>query len=386
MSLLTRLTRPARNSRAEHPGAVPVPTPAPGAVSTPTPTSSSPPSPVPSLAPIPGDSAPEPAIFGSESSDPGDPGRGPEDASTPGEPGRRAEDATAPGQPTARPGGLVEIRGVHKSFGDLEVLRGIDLTIPPGSVTAILGPSGSGKSTLLRSINHLEPVSQGLISVDGEVIGYRRQGDLLHELHEREVLRQRTAIGMVFQSFNLFAHMTALANVAEAPRRALGVPRREAEAQARELLELVGLADKAAVYPRQLSGGQQQRVAIARALALRPKVLLFDEPTSALDPELVEEVLEVIRSLARAGTTLVIVTHEISFARDVADTVVFMDRGRIVEQGAPAQVLDHPAHERTRAFLQRVRTGTESAPAVPAASAPGTVGPPPDGRVLAAER
>ena len=249
---------------------------------------------------------------------------------------------------------------MHKAFGDLEVLRGIDLTIEPGEVTVILGPSGSGKSTLLRAINHLEPVTSGLISVDGEVIGYRRDGDLLHELREPEVLRQRTAIGMVFQSFNLFAHMTALANVAEAPRRALGVNRKEAEAQARELLALVGLSEKEGAYPRQLSGGQQQRVAIARALALRPKVLLFDEPTSALDPELVEEVLSVIRSLASAGTTLVIVTHEISFARDVADTVVFMDQGRIVEQGPPAQVIDHPAHERTRTFLQRVRTGADA--------------------------
>src|SRR5699024_3524967 len=186
-----------------------------------------------------------------------------------------------------------------------------------------------------------------------------------HELHEKDVLRQRTAIGMVFQSFHLFAHMTALANVAEAPRRALGVPRREAEARARELLALVGLADKEQVHPRRLSGGQQQRVAIARALALDPSVLLFDEPTSALDPELVEEVLAVIRSLARAGTTLVIVTHEIAFARDVADTVVFMDHGRIVEQGPPAEVLDRPRHERTRAFLQRVRTGEESTPHSP---------------------
>ena len=268
---------------------------------------------------------------------------------------------------TAPAGGLIEIRGVHKSFGDLEVLRGIDLRIEPGTVTVILGPSGSGKSTLLRTINHLEPVTQGLISLDGETIGYRREGDLLHELHEREVLRQRTAIGMVFQSFNLFAHMTALANVAEAPRRALGVPRREAEAHARELLALVGLSDKERVYPRQLSGGQQQRVAIARALALRPKVLLFDEPTSALDPELVDEVLAVIRSLARAGTTLVIVTHEISFARDVADTVVFMDHGRIVEQGPPAEVLDRPRHERTRAFLAKVRTGGDTPSAAPEA-------------------
>ena len=268
---------------------------------------------------------------------------------------------------TAPAGGLIEIRGVHKSFGDLEVLRGIDLRIEPGTVTVILGPSGSGKSTLLRTINHLEPVTQGLISLDGETIGYRREGDLLHELHEREVLRQRTAIGMVFQSFNLFAHMTALANVAEAPRRALGVPRREAEAHARELLALVGLSDKERVYPRQLSGGQQQRVAIARALALRPKVLLFDEPTSALDPELVEEVLAVIRSLTRAGTTLVIVTHEISFARDIADTVVFMDHGRIVEQGPPAEVLDRPHHERTRAFLAKVRTGGDTPSAAPEA-------------------
>nr|WP_304502146.1 amino acid ABC transporter ATP-binding protein [Brachybacterium sp. FME24] len=271
------------------------------------------------------------------------------------------ERPAAAGAATAR-GGLVEIRGVHKSFGDLEVLRGIDLTITPGSVTAILGPSGSGKSTLLRTINHLEPVNQGLISLDGEVIGYRREGNLLHELPEREVLHQRTAIGMVFQSFNLFAHMTALQNVTEAPRRALGMPRRAAEIRARELLALVGLQDKADVYPRQLSGGQQQRVAIARALALEPKVLLFDEPTSALDPELVEEVLAVIRSLAQAGTTLVIVTHEISFARDVADAVVFMDRGLIVEQGPPAQVIDHPAQERTRSFLQRVRTGEEAPP------------------------
>ena len=279
-----------------------------------------------------------------------------------GAPGAAAPSAgaTLPSADAPSRSGLVEIRGVHKAFGDLEVLRGIDLTIEPGEVTVILGPSGSGKSTLLRAINHLEPVTSGLISVDGEVIGYRRDGDLLHELREPEVLRQRTAIGMLFQSFNLFAHMTALANVAEAPRRALGVNRKEAEAQARELLALVGLSEKEGAYPRQLSGGQQQRVAIARALALRPKVLLFDEPTSALDPELVEEVLSVIRSLASAGTTLVIVTHEISFARDVADTVVFMDQGRIVEQGPPAQVIDHPAHERTRTFLQRVRTGADA--------------------------
>ncbi|AXK46831.1 amino acid ABC transporter ATP-binding protein [Brachybacterium saurashtrense] len=285
----------------------------------------------------------------------------------------------APADAPAR-GGLVEIRAVRKSFGDLEVLRGIDLRVEPGEVTAVLGPSGSGKSTLLRTINHLETIDAGLITVDGEVIGYRREGNLLHELHEHEVLRQRTAIGMVFQSFNLFAHMTALANVAEAPRRALGVPRRQAEARARELLELVGLADKAAVYPRQLSGGQQQRVAIARALALRPKVLLFDEPTSALDPELVEEVLAVIRSLARAGTTLVIVTHEISFARDVADTVVFMDQGQIVEQGPPGEVLDAPRHPRTRAFLQRVRPEESPAGHTAGASAHNSTHPQPEDR------
>ncbi|MGO1226043.1 amino acid ABC transporter ATP-binding protein [Brachybacterium sp. AOP42-C2-15] len=334
MNLLTRLPRRRR------------PGPAPALSS------------APRSAPISVDSEPGSADIGSEPSDLADLDLADLD--------RRAVDAADTAAPGHRRGGLVEIRGVHKSFGDLEVLRGIDLRIEPGSVTVILGPSGSGKSTLLRTINHLEPVTEGLVSVDGEVIGHRREGNRLHELHEREVLRQRTAIGMVFQSFNLFAHMTALANVAEAPRRALGVPRREAEARARELLALVGLSDKERVYPRQLSGGQQQRVAIARALALRPKVLLFDEPTSALDPELVEEVLAVIRSLARAGTTLVIVTHEISFARDVADTVVFMDHGRIVEQGPPAEVLDHPRHERTRSFLQRVRTG-EGVPVAAAA-------------------
>ncbi|WP_347042784.1 amino acid ABC transporter ATP-binding protein [Brachybacterium nesterenkovii] len=254
-----------------------------------------------------------------------------------------------------RRGGRIEIHDVHKSFGGLEVLRGIDLTLEPGSVTAILGPSGSGKSTLLRTINHLEPLDRGIVAIDGEVIGYRRVGDVLHELPEREVLRQRTRVGMVFQSFHLFAHLTALQNVAEAPRRALGVPKTDAIARARELLALVGLEEKAHAFPRQLSGGQQQRVAIARALALDPQVLLFDEPTSALDPELVEEVLAVIRGLATAGTTLVIVTHEISFARDVADRVVFMDGGVVVEEGPPSQVIDAPRHERTRSFLARVR-------------------------------
>ncbi|MEU8820179.1 amino acid ABC transporter ATP-binding protein [Actinoplanes sp. NPDC048796] len=239
---------------------------------------------------------------------------------------------------------MIEIRGVHKSFGSLEVLRDISLSLPAGSVTVILGPSGSGKSTLLRCVNHLEKVNRGTVRVDGELIGYRQDGDKLHELPERLVLKQRANIGFVFQTFNLFPHMTARQNVDEArgPR------------DSRELLERVGLADKADSYPRQLSGGQQQRVAIARALALDPKLVLFDEPTSALDPELVGEVLDVMRDLAEAGTTMVVVTHEIGFAREVADTVVFLDGGRIVEQGPPTEVLDNPRHERTRAFLSKV--------------------------------
>ncbi|MGC0332964.1 polar amino acid transport system ATP-binding protein [Streptomyces sp. SAI-170] len=249
---------------------------------------------------------------------------------------------------------MVDIRSVHKSFGSLEVLKGIDLTVGAGQVTVILGPSGSGKSTLLRTINHLEKVDRGAISVDGALIGYRRAGNRLHELPEREVLRQRTRIGFVFQNFHLFPHLTALENVVEAPVSVLKRSRKDAVLAGRGLLERVGLADKADVYPRQLSGGQQQRVAIARALALEPKLLLFDEPTSALDPELVGEVLDVIKELARQGTTMIVVTHEIGFAREVADTVVFMDAGRIVEQGPPGEVLDAPRHERTRAFLSKV--------------------------------
>ncbi|MEU2459804.1 amino acid ABC transporter ATP-binding protein [Streptomyces sp. NPDC012473] len=249
---------------------------------------------------------------------------------------------------------MVEIRSVHKSFGAVEVLRGIDLSVRAGEVTVVLGPSGSGKSTLLRTINHLEKVDQGWISVDGTLVGYRRSGNRLYELREREVLRQRTRIGFVFQNFNLFPHLTVLENIIEAPVAALGRPRKDAVASAERLLARVGLADKAGSYPKQLSGGQQQRVAIARALALEPKLLLFDEPTSALDPELVGEVLDVIKDLAHAGTTMIVVTHEIGFAREVADTVVFMDEGRIVEQGPPADVLDRPAQERTRAFLSKV--------------------------------
>ncbi|WP_035798033.1 amino acid ABC transporter ATP-binding protein [Kitasatospora mediocidica] len=249
---------------------------------------------------------------------------------------------------------MVEIRGVHKSFGRLDVLRGVDLEVRAGSVTVVLGPSGSGKSTLLRIVNRLERTDRGFVSIDGELIGYRRSGDRLYELREREVLRQRTHIGFVFQNFNLFPHLTVLDNITEAPVNALGRSRADARARALELLERVGLADKAEAYPRQLSGGQQQRVAIARALALDPKVLLFDEPTSALDPELVGEVLDVIKDLARAGTTMIVVTHEIGFAREVADRVVFMDGGVVVEQGEPGAVLDHPQHERTRAFLSKV--------------------------------
>ncbi|WP_327359410.1 amino acid ABC transporter ATP-binding protein [Streptomyces sp. NBC_01304] len=249
---------------------------------------------------------------------------------------------------------MVELRSVRKSFGSLEVLRGVDLEVRAGEVTVILGPSGSGKSTLLRTINHLEKVNSGWISVDGALVGYRRSGDKLYELREREVLKQRTQIGFVFQNFNLFPHLTVLENIVEAPVAALKRPRKEAVAAAEKLLARVGLADKAAAYPKRLSGGQQQRVAIARALALEPKLLLFDEPTSALDPELVGEVLDVIKDLAHQGTTMIVVTHEIGFAREVADTVVFMDEGRIVEQGSPGDVLDKPRQTRTRAFLSKV--------------------------------
>ncbi|MBL1073475.1 amino acid ABC transporter ATP-binding protein [Nocardia sp. 2] len=248
----------------------------------------------------------------------------------------------------------IELRGVRKSFGDNEVLAGVNLAVRPGEVTVILGPSGSGKSTLLRTINHLEKVDAGIVRVGGELVGYVRKGNRLHELPEREILRQRSRIGFVFQNFHLFPHLTVRENVALAPIASQRRPKSVAHEEALDLLKRVGLADKANEYPRRLSGGQQQRVAIARALALRPEVVLFDEPTSALDPELVAEVLDVIRDLARDGSTLVIVTHEIGFAREVADTVVLMDAGRIVEQGPPAQVLDAPAHPRTKAFLAHV--------------------------------
>ncbi|MFJ9102171.1 amino acid ABC transporter ATP-binding protein [Streptomyces sp. NPDC102405] len=248
----------------------------------------------------------------------------------------------------------LEVHGVHKWYGTHRVLDGVDLTVRPGEVTVILGPSGSGKSTLLRVINHLEKPEIGHVSVNDELIGVRRQGDRLKELSERAILTQRSRIGFVFQNFNLFPHLTVLDNVAAAPVATGKLTRTQAQELARELLGRVGLADKSGAYPRQLSGGQQQRVAIARALALRPGVILFDEPTSALDPELVGEVLAVIKDLATSGTTLVIVTHEIGFAREIADRVVFIDGGRIVEQGPPSEVLDRPRNERTRDFLSKV--------------------------------
>ncbi len=274
---------------------------------------------------------------------------------------RRASAAIEESQPATRwtadaavKAGEIVIQSVRKSFGANLVLDDVSLRVPAGSVTAILGPSGSGKSTLLRAINHLERVDAGFITVNGALIGYRCEGDTLYELKEPEILKRRADIGMVFQNFNLFPHLTVLENIIEAPVTVRGTAKAEAIAQARELLARVGLADKAQAYPRHLSGGQQQRVAIARALALRPSVLLFDEPTSALDPELVNEVLDVIKELAHSGTTLVVVTHEVGFAREVADHVVFMDGGRIVEAGPPAQMLDAPRHARTRDFLAKV--------------------------------
>ena len=249
---------------------------------------------------------------------------------------------------------MVLAESVHKSFGKLEVLKGINLAVQPGEVCCLLGPSGSGKSTFLRCINHLEKISAGRLSVDGELVGYRQQGDKLYELREKETAAKRAEIGMVFQRFNLFPHMTALGNVIEAPMRVLRRSKSEAVADGRALLDRVGLADKVLAYPAQLSGGQQQRVAIARALAMKPKLMLFDEPTSALDPELVGEVLDVMRGLAKDGMTMVVVTHEMGFARDVGDTVVFMDGGVVVEHGAPRDVIDNPQHPRTKAFLGKV--------------------------------
>ncbi len=249
---------------------------------------------------------------------------------------------------------MVKAEGVHKSFGRLEVLRGIDLEVQPKEVMCVIGPSGSGKSTFLRCINHLEKIDCGRLAVDGELVGYRQKGDKLYELGDAEVCRKRSEIGMVFQHFNLFPHMTALENLIEAPMRVRNESRAVAEPRARKLLDRVGLADKVSAYPRQLSGGQQQRVAIARALAMQPKLMLFDEPTSALDPELVGEVLDVMRALAKDGMTMVVVTHEMGFAREVGDSLVFMDTGVVVEAGSPREVLSSPKHERTKAFLSKV--------------------------------
>jgi polar amino acid transport system ATP-binding protein len=249
---------------------------------------------------------------------------------------------------------MVKAEGVHKRFGRLEVLKGVTLEVVPGEVLCLLGPSGSGKSTFLRCINHLEKIDCGRLSVDGELVGYRQVGEKLHELRESEVARKRAEIGMVFQHFNLFPHMTALENVTCAPLRVKGESRERANARATELLERVGLPDKVESYPAQLSGGQQQRVAIARALAMEPKLMLFDEPTSALDPELVGDVLAAMKQLAGEGMTMIVVTHEMGFAREVADTVVFMDAGVVVEAGEPGAVLGSPRHERTRAFLSKV--------------------------------
>jgi polar amino acid transport system ATP-binding protein len=249
---------------------------------------------------------------------------------------------------------MVKAEGVTKRFGRLEVLKGISLEVQPKEVMCLLGPSGSGKSTFLRCINHLEKIDAGRLSVDGQLVGYREEGDKIHELRDREVAKKRSEIGMVFQRFNLFPHMTALENVMEAPVEVKGVRKQQAREAGRQQLERVGLGDKMDAYPAQLSGGQQQRVAIARALAMQPKLMLFDEPTSALDPELVGEVLDAMRELAREGMTMIVVTHEVGFAREVGDTAVFMDDGVVVEAGLPREVFSTPRHERTKAFLSKV--------------------------------
>ena len=249
---------------------------------------------------------------------------------------------------------MVRAEAVHKRYGPIEVLKGITLEVAPREVMCLLGPSGSGKSTFLRCVNHLEKINSGRLYVDGELVGYQERGGRLHELHEREVCRRRTEIGMVFQRFNLFPHMTAFENVAAAPVLVKKEPKEEVERRAQALLTRVGLSTKLDSYPNQLSGGEDQRVAIARALAMQPKLMLFDEPTSALDPELVGEVLDVMRGLAQEGMTMIVVTHEIGFAREVGDSLVFMDEGVVVEQGPPREVIANPQHERTRAFLSKV--------------------------------
>ena len=263
---------------------------------------------------------------------------------------------TAAPMPSSAPAPQATVRAVdvYARYGHTEVLRGINLTVGAGEVHCLIGASGSGKSTFLRCINHLHPLYAGQLWVDGELAGYRQQDGKLHELNDRQVAARRASIGMVFQRFNLFGHMTVLENIVEAPIRVKHVPRAEAKATAHDLLGRVGLADKAAAYPSELSGGQQQRVAIARALAMQPRLMLFDEPTSALDPELVGEVLDVMRGLAESGMTMVVVTHEMGFAREVADTVSFLHDGTIVEGGPARQVLSDPQHERTRSFLAKV--------------------------------
>lgn len=246
---------------------------------------------------------------------------------------------------------MIDAQSVCKSYGSLDVLKGINLQVPKGTVTCLIGPSGSGKSTMLRCCNHLEKVTAGRLYVDGELIGYREKNGTLYEISEKEAAAQRANIGMVFQNFNLFPHLTVLQNIIEAPVHVKKQAPAEAKKRALELLDQVGLAHKAEAYPLQLSGGQQQRVAIARAVAMEPKLMLFDEPTSALDPELVGDVLKVMRSLAENGMTMLVVTHEMGFAREVADQVAFMDGGVVVEIGTPSQVIDNPQHERTKAFL-----------------------------------
>jgi polar amino acid transport system ATP-binding protein len=253
---------------------------------------------------------------------------------------------------TAEP--LVRAEQVRKSFGSNEVLKGVDLDVSHGEVMCVIGPSGSGKTTLLRCINHLEKIDSGRLTVDGELVGYEQRGDKLYELTDREVSKMRSGIGMVFQHFNLFPHMTALGNIVEAPIRVNRVSKSEAAERGRALLAQVGLAGREDAYPRQLSGGQQQRVAIARALAMQPKLMLFDEPTSALDPELVGDVLDVMRDLAKSGMTMFVVTHEMGFAREVGDKLVFMDGGVVVESGTPRDIIANPQHDRTKAFLSKV--------------------------------
>ena len=248
----------------------------------------------------------------------------------------------------------LRVEGVRKSYGHVEVLKGIDMQVKPGEVACLVGPSGSGKSTFLRCINHLEKINSGRLYVHGELVGYQEKKGRLYELTDREVCRKRAEIGMVFQSFNLFQHMSVLENIIEAPTRVLKISKEEAVIHARELLELVGLSGREDSLPKQLSGGQQQRVAITRALAMRPKLMLFDEPTSALDPELVGEVLAAMQDLASSGMTMIVVTHEMGFARKVADTGAFMDAGLIVESGPPDRILDNPQHERTKSFFSKV--------------------------------